>query len=74
MWAIFSSSVRLFARGKLFRDPRAVLRQWAIGFVAAAAGLVALVKLGAPLWLGVSLVAVLAGALQPFLFKNLKYA
>jgi len=42
--------------------------------VVALVALVVLVKLGVPLWLSVMLVSLLAGGMQPFLFKNLKYA
>ena len=74
MWDMFSNSLQLFLKGKLFREPGAVFRQWSIGFVVALVALVVLVKLGVPLWLSVMLVSLLAGGMQPFLFKNLKYA
>ena len=74
MWDMFSNSLRLFLKGKLFREPGAVFRQWLIGFVASLATVVILVKLGAPLWIAVAAAALAAGMLQPFLFKNLKYA
>jgi len=74
MWAMFSNSLRLFLKGKLFRDPRAVFRQWVIGFVLSLLAVVACVKLSVPVWLSVTGVAIAAGGLQPFLFKNLKYA
>jgi hypothetical protein len=74
MWDLFSNSVKLFLKGKLFREPGVVFRQWLIGFSVSIAALVALVKLGVPLGLAVALVAIAAGVLQPLLFKNLKYA
>jgi hypothetical protein len=74
MWDMFSNSLRLFLKGKLFREPTAVFRRWLIGFAASLVTLVVLVKLGAPPWIAVSGVAFGAGLLQPFLFKNLKYA
>ena len=74
MWDMFSNSLRLFLKGKLFREPGAVFRQWLIGFVASLATVVILVKLGVPLWIAVAAAALAAGMLQPFLFKNLKYA
>jgi uncharacterized membrane protein YccC len=74
MWDMFSNSLRLFLKGKLFREPRAVIRQWLIGFVISLLAVVVLVKLGTPTWSAVVLVALGAGLLQPFLFKNLKYA
>jgi hypothetical protein len=74
MWDMFTNSMKLFVKGKLFRDSRAVLRQWVIGFAASLVALVVLAKIGLPLWLCVAAVALGVGALQPLLFKNLKYA
>ena len=74
MWTMFSNSLRLFFKGKLFREPGAVFRQWLIGFAASFAAVVILGKLAVPLWIAVLAVAIAAGALQPLLFKNLKYA
>jgi membrane associated rhomboid family serine protease len=74
MWDMFGNSLRLFVKGKLFREPRAVFRQWLIGFVIAVLAVVALAKVGAPTWVAVALAAAAVGLLQPFLFKNLKYA
>ena len=74
MWDIFFNSLRLFFKGKLFREPRQVARQWLIGFVVAVVLLPVLVKVGMPLGLAVVLVAFGVGALQPWLFRNLKYA
>ena len=73
MWLMFTNSLRLFLKGKLFREPRMVLRQWLIGVAATLVALVVLVKLGMPLWLAVLLASLGGGALQPFLFKDLKY-
>jgi uncharacterized protein (DUF983 family) len=73
MWDLFSNSLQLFLKGKLFRDPGAVLRQWLIGFAVAFAVVVLLVKVGTPVWLAVVVTALVGGALQPVLFKNLKY-
>lgn len=73
MYEMFLNSAKLFMKGKLFRDPMAVARQWAIGFVAALAVVVALRLAGVPLWLDVLVTAVSVGALQPWLFKDLKY-
>lgn len=74
MWDMFSNSFKLFCKGKLFREPRAVLRQWSIGFAVSIAVLVVLAKIGLALWLAVTVAALVGGGLQPFLFKNLKYA
>jgi hypothetical protein len=73
MWDMFANSFVLFCKGKLFRDPRAVLRQWSIGLAVTVGLLVMLAKLGAALWLAVLVAALVSGGLQPFLFKNLKY-
>ena len=61
MWDMFLNSMKLFFKGKLFREPKQVLRQWLIGLAVAVVKLVLLVSLG-------------VGALQPWLFRNLKYA
>lgn len=74
MWGMFLNSLTLFFKGKLFREPGQVLKQWLIGLVVATLGLLVLVKLGVALCLAVVLVALGAGALQPWLFRNLKYA
>jgi hypothetical protein len=74
MWDMFSNSFRLFLKGKLFREPRAVFRQWLIGFALALLLVVAFVKLSMPTGYAVVLAALGGGLLQPFLFKNLKYA
>jgi hypothetical protein len=74
MWALYSNSVKLFLTGRLFRDPLAVFRQWLLGFAFSVIAVMLAVKLGVPLYLSVITVALIAGFLQPFLFKNLKYA
>ncbi len=71
---MFVNSLKLFLKGKLFRDPAAVARQWAIGLVVTMVVLVGLAEIGMPLWLAVVLAALIGGALQPWLFKDLKYA
>ena len=73
MVEMFLSSVRLFIRGKLFRDNRAVLKQWLIGFAVSTALLLAVGWLTSP-WIGVIVASVVGGGLQPYLFKDLKYA
>jgi hypothetical protein len=74
MWDMFSNSFKLFCKGRLFREPRAVLRQWSIGFAVSLGVLVLLAKIGLGVWLAVTLAALVGGGLQPLLFKNLKYA
>jgi hypothetical protein len=74
MWDMFGNSLRLFIKGKLFREPGAVFRQWLIGFGVSVAAMLILVKLGLSLWIAVVVAALAVGFLQPYLFKNLKYA
>ena len=50
------------------------MRQLAIGVAVTALVLIVLAKLGAPLWLAALLAGLAGGALQPYLFKNLRYA
>ncbi|MBL8473948.1 MAG: hypothetical protein KF778_06475 [Rhodocyclaceae bacterium] len=73
MWDMFSNTCRLFLKGKLFRDPRAVFMRWLIVFAVVAAVVLVLGLAGLPIWLVVLLSALAGGALQPFLFKDLKY-
>ena len=73
MWDMFSNSSRLFFRGKLFREPKMVLRQWLIGMAFTLLVLLVLAKAGLALWLAVLLASLCGGALQPYLFKDLKY-
>lgn len=73
MWGMFINSLQLLFKGKLFRDPLEVFKKWLVGLVAATVLLVVLVKVGVVLWLAVVLVALGIGALQPWLFRDLKY-
>lgn len=73
MWSMFSSSLRLFLKGKLFREPREVAKKWLIGFVLALLAVLVLAKAGLPLGVAVVIAALAIGALQPYLFKDLKY-
>lgn len=74
MWDMFLNSARLFMRGKLFREPGMVARQWLLGVMVSAVLTVLLVRLFG--WGPVpaaTLVGLLVGAWQPVLFKDLKY-
>ena len=66
-------SARLFFQGKLFQDQRLALRQMAIA-IGGGALLTIVLAQAVPLWLAALLGGGAAGALQPVLFKNLKYA
>ena len=72
MFQMFASSVQLFLRGKLFRDGRQVFSQWLKGFVITLAVMVIAGLMFMP-WVGVILGSLIGGALQPYLFKDLKY-
>lgn len=74
MWDAFVNALTLFIKGKLFRDFNAVVKQTLIGNAVGAILLILLAKVGLPLYVSVPLVGIVAGALQPWLFKDLKYA
>ncbi len=73
MFEMFKSSVRLFLQGKLFRDNTAVFKQWLIGFVVTLIVLL-VVAWFSSIYIGVLVASIVGGAIQPYLFKNLKYA
>ena len=72
MFEMFVSSMRLFLRGKLFRDNASVFRQWLKGFALTLTVLLVVGYFRGAL-VGVIVASLLGGALQPWLFKNLKY-
>jgi hypothetical protein len=73
MWEMAKSSITLFFQGKLFADPAQVYRQMAIGTAVTAVLLVIVAIAGAPVWLAALVAGLLGGALQPYLFKDLRY-
>lgn len=70
---MFWTSVLLFLRGKLFQNPGPVWLRAAIGMAVTALSCVVLVKLIGSVWPAVLFSALVGGALQPWLFKDLKY-
>lgn len=68
------NAIQLFFRGKLFQDQARVYRDIAIGAAVTAVILIALAVAGAPLWMAAGVAGLAGGALQPWLFRNLKYA
>lgn len=74
MFDAFLDALKLFLKGKLFRDFNQVVKQTLIGNAVAAVLMIVLAKVGLPLYVVVPLVSIIAGALQPWLFKDLKYA
>lgn len=73
MFDMFWNSVQLFFKGNLFQDFNKVMMLMAVGAGLAAVLMVVLVKAGVSLWLAVMLSSLLAGAIQPRLFRDLKY-
>lgn len=73
MWAMAQNSISLFLRGKLFAEPFKAYRQIAIGIIVTALLLVAIAVAGAPVWVASLIGASVGGALQPYLFRNLRY-
>jgi hypothetical protein len=68
------SSIILFFKGKLFQNPAEVWRQLAIGVaLTLAIFLVAAKLLGLGLPLAGALAGFIGGAVQPYLFRNLKF-
>jgi hypothetical protein len=70
---MFLNSATLFLQGRLFQDLDSVLKQAYIGIAVTVVLLIFLVKLGLPLWLAIIATSLISGALQPYLFKDLKY-
>jgi hypothetical protein len=73
MLEMFMNSARMMLRGKLFRDNKMVIRQWAIGFSIAIALIVLLGKFVVPIWAAAMIGGFATGAAMPYLFKDLKY-
>ena len=74
MFDMFMNTVTLFLRGKLFKDIGKVFRQVLVGAVITAALCVALTMAGIPTIFSLVIGALIGGAIQPWLFKDLKYA
>ena len=65
-------SMKLFFTGRLFQDYGKVARQFAVGVICGAAAMVAVGYFVTPV-LGAVAGGAVAGLLQPYLFKDLKY-
>ena len=75
MWEMFTSSMQMFLKGKLFRDNAKVFTQGAFGVLIAIVLIVLFGKfIHLPMWAAALIGGLVSGALMPFLFKNLKYA
>ena len=73
MLGMAMNSAKLFFAGKLFKDNKAAMRQLMMG---AGVGVIAGVVIGlfAPIWVAAIAAGAVSGAVQPVLFKDLKYA
>jgi hypothetical protein len=73
MIEMFLNSATLFIQGKLFRDKDSVLKKAYIGMAIAAFLVIFLAKINLPIWLAIIIASLVSGAIQPYLFKDLKY-
>jgi putative flippase GtrA len=75
MWEMFTNSMQMFLKGKLFRDNAKVFTQGAVGVLVAIALIILLGKFAhLPMWAAALVGGLVSGALMPYLFKDLKYA
>ena len=74
MLDMFINSFTLFWKGRLFQDLGHVIKQAVIGMVIAAVIVIVMVKIGLALWIAIVVASLVSGAIQPYLFKDLKYA
>jgi len=73
MWHFAFASMKLLVAGKLFQHPATVLGLSVLGATITALLAIGLTFAGLPLSAAAGLAALMGGALQPFLFRNLKY-
>lgn len=73
MLEMVRSSATLFFQGKLFAEPLKAYTQLAIGILIAAIVLVAARGSGIALVPAAALAGLIGGAIQPYLFRNLRY-
>jgi tetrahydromethanopterin S-methyltransferase subunit D len=73
MWEVALTSIKLFLAGKLFQHPWSVFRRSVYGAAAAAALTVGLALAGLHVAAAAGVAGLVGGALQPWLFKDLKY-
>ncbi len=74
MFEMVRSSIFLFFRGKLFAEPAQAYTQLIIGIVLTALCFVLAARVaGLPYWASAAIAGFLGGALQPRLFRDLRY-
>ncbi len=74
MFEMAKNSMILFARGKLFKDVRSVILRSLLGIVITAAFFLLLAFVAPHPWIAAFISAFVGGGLQPYLFRDLKYA
>ncbi|MBD2465209.1 hypothetical protein H6G89_29810 [Oscillatoria sp. FACHB-1407] len=65
-------STKLLLKGKLLQNPWYFTREMAIGIMVSFVLIIGLDKLGANLWVTISLAAFITGLIMPFLLKDVK--
>ncbi len=73
MFEMFLNSATLFVQGRLFQDLTSVAKQAGIGIAIALFLALFLAILGLSLWPVIIIASLVSGAVQPYLFKDLKY-
>ena len=73
MFEMFLNSATLFVQGKLFQDWPSVCKQAGIGIAIAFSLAIFLAMIGLSLWSVIIIASLVSGAVQPYLFKDLKY-
>ena len=73
MFEMFMDSATLFMKGKLFQDYKSVFIKMLIGMIITAVIAIILAKLGGGMWVAIGVASLIGGALQSYLFKDLKY-
>lgn len=73
MWEMVKNSMVLFFSGKLFAEPSKAFAQLSKGVVVTAIVFLAAAVSGVPIYAAAALSGLIGGALQPYLFKDLRY-
>ncbi len=73
MFEMVKSSVGLFFKGKLFAEPLKAYTQLTLGIVIGVLVFIATRRLGFAAVPSAATAGLIAGALQPYLFRNLRY-
>jgi uncharacterized membrane protein len=71
---MFTDGFTLFMQGKLLRDYPKVFAEALLGAFIGMIIFLGIAMFGAPLWLAVIISSAISGALQPWIFKDIKFA